>query len=87
MAEFCEMELCPNWSGDGRVCPCALFDLDPPEPPRCEADYNPDGGNDGVCQALLDDAGNCLRWGGHHDDETGDWVPDESPAALRGDQP
>lgn len=25
----CKQELCPNWSGDGRVCPCALFDLDP----------------------------------------------------------
>ena len=26
----CAQELCPNWSGDGRVCPCALFDLEPP---------------------------------------------------------
>lgn len=25
----CKQELCPNWSGDGNVCPCALFDLDP----------------------------------------------------------
>lgn len=24
----CKQELCPNWSGDGRVCPCVLFDLD-----------------------------------------------------------
>lgn len=23
----CDEELCENWSGDGRVCPCALFDL------------------------------------------------------------
>jgi hypothetical protein len=22
----CEMELCPNWSGDGRVCDCARYD-------------------------------------------------------------
>lgn len=27
----CGEEMCPNWSGDGRVCPCALFDLDPNE--------------------------------------------------------
>jgi len=27
MAE-CQQEMCPNWSGDGNVCPCALFDLD-----------------------------------------------------------
>lgn len=26
----CAQEMCPNWSGDGRVCPCALFDLEPP---------------------------------------------------------
>jgi hypothetical protein len=26
----CKQEMCPNWSGDGRVCPCAMFDLDPP---------------------------------------------------------
>lgn len=26
----CAQELCPNWGGDGRVCPCALFDLDQP---------------------------------------------------------
>lgn len=91
MTGRCEMELCPNWSGDGLVCPCAVFglerpvfDLDPPEPDRCELDYNPDGRNDGVCQALLDDAGNCLRWGGHHDDETGEWVADpDVSAALR----
>lgn len=23
----CRQEECPNWSGDGNVCPCALFDL------------------------------------------------------------
>lgn len=47
MASDCEMELCPNWSGDGWSCPCAVlgldrpvFDLDPPEPERCEADYS-----------------------------------------------
>lgn len=25
----CEEELCRNWSGDGRVCPCAVFGLEP----------------------------------------------------------
>jgi hypothetical protein len=29
----CQQELCPNWSGDGNVCPCAIFDIDPPK--RC----------------------------------------------------
>lgn len=24
----CEQELCRNWSGDGDVCPCAIFDLE-----------------------------------------------------------
>lgn len=28
----CAEELCPNWSGDGNVCPCALFGLEPPCP-------------------------------------------------------
>lgn len=28
----CKQEMCPNWSGDGNVCPCAIFDLDPPSP-------------------------------------------------------
>lgn len=27
----CKQELCPNWSGDGNVCPCAVLDLTPPE--------------------------------------------------------
>jgi hypothetical protein len=88
MVSGCEGELCPNWSGDGRVCPCAVFDLEPPTPPqpRCELDYNPDGGNDGVCLARLDRHGNCTRRGGYHDDETGEWVSDTDPVrALRGD--
>jgi hypothetical protein len=25
----CGQEMCPNWGGDGRVCPCALFDIEP----------------------------------------------------------
>lgn len=25
----CRAELCENWSGDGNVCPCAVFDLTP----------------------------------------------------------
>jgi hypothetical protein len=24
----CGQEMCPNWSGDGRVCPCALFGIE-----------------------------------------------------------
>lgn len=27
----CLQEMCVNWSGDGRVCPCALFGLSPDE--------------------------------------------------------
>jgi len=27
----CGQEMCPYWGGDGNVCLCALFDLDPPE--------------------------------------------------------
>ncbi len=26
----CEQELCPNWTGDGQVCVCALLDIEPP---------------------------------------------------------
>lgn len=26
----CAQEMCPNWSGDGRVCPCAVFGIEPP---------------------------------------------------------
>jgi hypothetical protein len=22
----CKQEMCPNWSGDGNVCPCAILD-------------------------------------------------------------
>lgn len=83
MVNNCDGELCPNWSGDGWVCPCAVFglerpvfDLDPPEPERCEADYNPDGGYDGVCLAVLSARGECTRPGGRHDDETGLWIRD-----------
>lgn len=32
MPERCEQELCENWGGDGLVCPCALFGLDPSGP-------------------------------------------------------
>lgn len=28
MAE-CRMELCTHWSGDGDVCPCAVFGMRP----------------------------------------------------------
>lgn len=30
MTGRCEAELCPNWSGDGDVCPCAVFGLERP---------------------------------------------------------
>jgi hypothetical protein len=26
--------MCPNWGGDGRVCPCALFDIEPGQQPE-----------------------------------------------------
>lgn len=81
----CDQEMCPNWSGDGEVCPCAVFDLngqdDVPDPLRCELDFNPDGGNDGVCLARLDRRGNCTRKGGSHDIVTGSWAP--LPAGYR----
>lgn len=41
MAE-CREELCPNWLGDGRVCPCALFDIEP-WCPNCDLVYTHDG--------------------------------------------
>jgi hypothetical protein len=78
----CEMELCPNWSGDGRVCPCALFG-DPPDPPRCELDYHPPGEDQGVCLARLDEHGNCTRRGGHHDGVTGLWIPSDQSEVSR----
>lgn len=28
----CRAELCTNWSGDGDVCPCAVFGLEPNSP-------------------------------------------------------
>jgi len=31
----CDQEMCPNWSGDGDVCPCSLFDLDRPASLDC----------------------------------------------------
>ena len=65
MASDCQAELCPNWSGDGRVCPCEVFDLDPPDPPRCELDYNPGGGYDGVCLTRLNADGTCPRQEDH----------------------
>jgi hypothetical protein len=33
----CAQELCENWSGDGRVCPCALLDLEGAERPIVRA--------------------------------------------------
>ncbi len=73
----CEMELCPNWTGDGRVCPCALFD-EPSDGLRCELDYHPPGEDQGVCLAQLDRYGNCTRRGGAHNDD-GMWVPFGQP--------
>lgn len=29
----CAQELCLNWSGDGRVCPCAQLDIEGEERP------------------------------------------------------
>lgn len=28
----CRQELCTHWSGDGDVCPCAVFDMEPNTP-------------------------------------------------------
>lgn len=33
MTGRCEAELCPNWAGDGDVCPCAVFGLERPVVP------------------------------------------------------
>jgi hypothetical protein len=41
--DTCEQELCPNWSGDGNVCPCAIFDL---PRPRSDDDLDLDDGAD-----------------------------------------
>lgn len=29
----CYQELCPNWSGDGRVCPCVAMGIEPEDGP------------------------------------------------------
>lgn len=36
MTERCAQEMCGNWAGDGRVCPCALFGLEGDERPIAE---------------------------------------------------
>lgn len=33
-AKTCDQELCPNWGGDGRVCPCVQLGLEPGEAAR-----------------------------------------------------
>lgn len=30
----CDQELCPNWTGNGRVCGCALLGLEPGDAAR-----------------------------------------------------
>lgn len=39
----CGQEMCPNWGGDGRVCPCALFDIEPEEQNRVRLIERADG--------------------------------------------
>jgi hypothetical protein len=34
----CRMELCTHWSGDGDVCPCAVFGMQPNTPDWVEGD-------------------------------------------------
>lgn len=34
------MESCPNWSGDGDVCPCAVFGLERPKGPCMACEFN-----------------------------------------------
>jgi hypothetical protein len=45
----CAQELCPNWSGDGDVCPCAVFGRPRPCPhgdPYCPCQDVIDGKRD-----------------------------------------
>ena len=51
----CAQELCENWSGDGRVCPCALMDLEGDERPVVRA-LDTIAANDGDQEPM--------RWGG-----------------------
>lgn len=44
----CGQELCPNWSGDGRVCPCAVLDL-----PDWDDSDEPDADDEGTRQEGL----------------------------------
>ena len=41
----CAQEMCPHWTGDGRVCVCVLLDIEPPCPecgaPLVDTDYCP----------------------------------------------
>lgn len=45
MSASCDQEMCPNWSGDGAVCPCAVFGIERPSPAaRCVREGGtPDG--------------------------------------------
>ena len=36
----CAQEMCSNWGGDGNVCLCALFNLDPSIPMDEEEERN-----------------------------------------------
>ena len=46
----CAQELCGNWSGEGDVCPCAVFGIDFPDRP-----VHLDCGCVGVCEGHEDD--------------------------------
>lgn len=38
----CAQELCGNWSGDGRVCPCAQLDIEGDDRPIVKEDGSDD---------------------------------------------
>jgi hypothetical protein len=38
MSERCAQEMCPNWTGDGRVCACVMLGLEPPTDAGCTDD-------------------------------------------------
>lgn len=45
----CAQELCENWSGDGRVCPCALLDIEGDDRPIGRWDAGHDDADPDPC--------------------------------------
>lgn len=65
MPERCEQELCENWSGDGRVCPCALFGLQPAGPELLLAEIFDQAYPTGQAEAARANP-DCHEWLGHN---------------------